>query len=435
MAEARITVSLLCQVLPLQPEEEAMEVMHPCCCGLDVHAKTVVACMIKHGKKQTRTFSTMTDDLLVLSDWLVSEGCTHVAIESTGVYWRPVFNILEGVLEVILVNARHVKGLPGRKTDVKDCEWLADLLRHGLLKASFIPPAHIRELRELVRYRQSLVKEQTAVANRIQKLIESGNIKLGQVVSDVLGVSGRAMLRALAAGETSAREMAQLARPNLKVKPPELSRSLEGRLTTTQRWVLGELLGRYQELEAALDRVNRQIREQVAVSPDPFVAEAVQLLDTIPGVGEQVAETIIAEIGVDMSRFPTSGHLASWAGMCPGNNESAGKRKSGKTNKGSPYLRAALVQAAWAASHTKGTFLSAQFRRLVRRMGKKKALVAVGHTILIIVYQVLSRRVSYRDLGGDYFDRRNVEVQRQRLIRRLESLGLRVSVEELGEAA
>jgi transposase len=377
----------------------------------------------------------MTDDLLVLSDWLVSEGCTHVAIESTGVYWRPVFNILEGVLEVILVNARHVKGLPGRKTDVKDCEWLADLLRHGLLKASFIPPAHIRELRELVRYRQSLVKEQTAVANRIQKLIESGNIKLGQVVSDVLGVSGRAMLRALAAGETSAEEMAQLARPNLKVKPPELRRSLEGRLTTTQRWVLGELLGRYQELEAALDRVNRQIREQVAVSPDPFLAEAVQLLDTIPGVGEQVAETVIAEIGVDMSRFPTSGHLASWAGMCPGNNESAGKRKSGKTNKGSPYLRAALVQAAWAASHTKGTYLSAQFRRLVRRMGKKKALVAVGHTILIIVYQVLSRRVSYRDLGGDYFDRRNVEVQRQRLIRRLESLGLRVRVEELGEAA
>jgi transposase len=377
----------------------------------------------------------MTDDLLVLSDWLVSEGCTHVAIESTGVYWRPVFNILEGVLEVILVNARHVKGLPGRKTDVKDCEWLADLLRHGLLKASFIPPAHIRELRELVRYRQSLVKEQTAVANRIQKLIESGNIKLGQVVSDVLGVSGRAMLRALAAGETSAEEMAQLARPNLKVKPPELRRSLEGRLTTTQRWVLGELLGRYQELEAALDRVNRQIREQVAVSPDPFLAEAVQLLDTIPGVGEQVAETVIAEIGVDMSRFPTSGHLASWAGMCPGNNESAGKRKSGKTNKGSLYLRAALVQAAWAASHTKGTYLSAQFRRLVRRMGKKKALVAVGHTILIIVYQVLSRRVSYQDLGGDYFDRRNVEVQRQRLIRRLESLGLRVSVEELGEAA
>jgi transposase len=412
-----------------------MEIIHPCCCGLDVHAKTVVACLIKHGKKQTRTFSTMTDDLLALSDWLVSERCTHVAIESTGVYWRPVFNILEGTLEVILVNARHVKGLPGRKTDVKDCEWLADLLRHGLLKASFIPPAHIRELRELVRYRQSVVKEQAAVANRIQKLIESANIKLGQVASDVLGASGRAMLQALVQGESDAQQLAELARGTLKGKRPELRRALQGHLTPTQRWVLGELLGRYQELAAALDRVNGQIRKEVAESPDPFVAEAVRLLDTIPGVGEQVAETIIAEIGVDMSRFPSAGHLASWAGMCPGNNESAGKRRSGKTRKGSPYLRAMLVQAAWAASHTKGTYLSAQFRRLVRRMGKKKALVAVGHSILVIVYHVLSRRVSYAELGGDYFDRRNVEAQRQRLIRRLESLGLKVTIEDLGEAA
>lgn len=412
-----------------------MEIIHPCCCGLDVHAKTVVACLIKHGKKQTRTFSTMTDDLLALSDWLVGEGCTQVAIESTGVYWRPVFNVLEGVLEVILVNARHVKGLPGRKTDVKDCEWLADLLRHGLLKASFIPPAHIRELRELVRYRQSVVKEQAAVANRLQKLIESANIKLGQVASDVLGASGRAMLRALAQGESDAQQLAELARGALKQKRPELRRALQGRLTPSQRWVLGELLGHYQELEAALERVNEQIRTEVAGNPDPFVAEAVQLLDTIPGVGEQVAHTIIAEIGVDMSCFPSAGHLASWAGMCPGNNESAGKRRSGKTRKGSPYLRAMLVQAAWAASHTKGTYLSAQFRRLVRRMGKKKALVAVGHTILVMVYHVLARRVSYEELGGDYFDRRNAQAQRQRLIRRLESLGLKVSVEELGQAA
>lgn len=329
-----------------------MEIIHPCCCGLDVHAKTVVACLIKHGKKQTRTFSTMTDDLLALSDWLVSEGCTHVSIESTGVYWRPVFNILEGVLEVILVNARHVKGLPGRKTDVKDCEWLADLLRHGLLKASFIPPAHIRELRELVRYRQSVVKEQAAVANRLQKLIESANIKLGQVASDVLGASGWAMLQALVQGESDAQQLAELARGALKQKRPELRRALQGHLTPTQRWVLGELLGHYQELEAALARVNEQIRKEVASSPDPFVAEAVQLLDTIPGVGERVAQTIIAEIGVDMSRFPSAGHRSSWAGMCPGNNESAGKRRSGKTRKGSPYLRAMLVQAAWAASHT-----------------------------------------------------------------------------------
>ena len=412
-----------------------MEVIHSCCGGLDVHAKTVVVCLIKLGKKETRTFSTMTDDLLALSDWLVEEECTHVAIESTGVYWKPVFNILEGVVEVILVNARHVKAVPGRKTDVKDCEWLADLLRHGLLIASFIPPAHIRELRELIRYRQSLVKEQTAVANRIQKLIESGNIKLGQVVSDVLGVSGRAMLRALAAGEANAGEMAQLAQPQLKAKAPELRRSLEGRLTPAQRWVLGELLARYEELAAALARVKEQIQREVAESPDPFVAEAVPLLETIPGVGEQSAETIIAEIGADMSRFPSAGHLASWAGMCPGNNESAGKRRSGKTNKGSPYLRTALVQMAWAASHSKGTYLAAQFHRLVRRMGQKKALIAVGHSILVIIYHVLSRRVGYQDLGEDYFDRHNTEVQRRRLIRRLESLGLKVTAQEIPQVA
>lgn len=219
-----------------------MEIIHPCCCGLDVHAKTVVACLIKHGKKQTRTFSTMTDDLLALLDWLLSEGCTHVAIESTGIYWRPVFNILEGSLEVILANARHVKALPGRKTDVKDCQWLADLLRHGLLKASFIPPAYIRELRELVRYRQSVVKEQAAVANRIQKLLESANIKLGQVASDVLGASGRAMLRALVQGESDAQQLAELARGVLKQKRPQLRRALQGHLTPTQCWVLGELL-------------------------------------------------------------------------------------------------------------------------------------------------------------------------------------------------
>ena len=412
-----------------------MEVLYACCWGMDVHAKMLVACLMKAGRKEVRIFSTMTEDLLRLLDWLTQAGCTHVAIESTGVYWRPVFNVLEGVLEVILVNARHVKGLPGRKTDVKDCEWLADLLRHGLLKASFIPPAHIRELRELVRYRQSVVKEQTAVANRLQKLIESANIKLGQVASNVLGASGQAMLRALVQGESDAQQLAELARGALKQKRPELRRALQGHLTPSQRWVLGELLGHYQELEAALERASEQIRKEVADNPDPFVAEAVQLLDTIPGVGERVAETIIAEIGVDMSRFPGAGHLASWAGMCPGNNESAGKRRNGKTRKGSPYLRAMLVQAAWAASHTKGTYLSAQFRRLVRRMGKKKALVAVGHSILVMVYHVLSRRVSYEELGGDYFDRRNADAQRQRLIRRLESLGLKVIVDELGQAA
>src|SRR5215210_8262824 len=320
-------------------KEETMEILHPCCCGLDVHAKTVVACLIKQGKRQTRTFSTMTDDLLTLSDWLRAEGCTHAAIESTGVYWKPVFNILEAAVKVILVNARDVKAVPGRKTDVRDCEWLADLLRHGLLRASFIPPPEIRELRELVRYRQTLIKEQVAVSNRVQKLVESGNIKLAQVASDALGLSGRAMLRALADGETEAAKLAEMARGRLRAKKAELRRALEGRLTPAQRFVLGELLGRYEALEAAITRASAQIAQEVARSSDPFVPEAMRLLQTIPGVGERLAETIIAEIGVEMGRFATDAHLASWAGMCPGNNESAGKRRSGKTTKGSVYLR------------------------------------------------------------------------------------------------
>jgi transposase len=412
-----------------------MEVIHRCCCGLDVHARTVVACLIKDGKKQTRTFSTMTDELLLLSDWLSSEGCTHVAIESTGVYWKPVFNLLEGVLEVVLVNARHVKAVPGRKTDVRDCEWLADLLRHGLLKASFIPPLEIRELRELTRYRQTLVREQASVANRVQRIIESGNIKLGQVASDVLGVSGRLMLRAVCEGETDGVKLAALARGKLKQKETELQRALSGRLSPAQRFVLRELLDRYDELEAALGRASEQIKQEVARCADPFVAEAVELLQTIPGVGERVAEVIVSEIGVEMRHFPSDGHLASWAGMSPGNNESAGKRRSGRTTKGNIYLRNALVQAAWAATHTKGTYLAAQYKRLVGRKGKNRALVAVGHSILVIIYHVLSRRESYSELGGDYFDKRNVEAQRKRLVRQLESLGLKVTLEEVPVAA
>jgi len=407
-----------------------MKIIYDICCGIDVHAKTVVVCLIKNGKKEIKTFSTMTEDLLELLDWLVKVDCRQVAIESTGVYWKPVFNILEGSLEVILVNAHDVKVVPGRKTDVRDCEWLADLLRHGLLKASFIPPLYIRELRELTRYRQSLVKEQTAVANRIQKVIESGNIKLGQVASDVLGVSGRAMLRDLAKGETDTEKLANLARHRLKQKKPQLQKALKGHLTDAQRWVLGEMLIRLDELEAAIVKVDERVRTEVRDCTNPFVQEAVKLLDTIPGIGEQIAEVIVSEIGVDMERFPTDGHLASWAGMCPGNNESAGKRKSGKTTKGNVYLRVALVQAAWAAAHTKDTYLSAQYKRLIRRMGKQKALVVVGHSILTIIYYVLLRKKNYQELGGDYFDRQSTQAQRIRLIHKLESLGLKVTVEE-----
>ncbi len=412
-----------------------MQVLYPCCCGIDIHAKTAVACLIKQGQRQTRTFSTMTDDLLRLCDWLTAEGCTHVAIESTGVYWKPVFNILEGPLSVILVNARDVKAVPGRKTDVRDCEWLADLLRHGLLKASFIPPLEIREVRELTRYRQTLVKEHTALANRIQKLIESANIKLGQVATDVLGASGRLMLRALADGETDTEVLVEMARSSLRTKKPELRRALTSRLTPAQRFVLNELLGRLAEIEAATGRVNEEIAREVAEGADPFVSEAVKLLQTIPGIGLRVAEVIVSEIGVDMTRFPTDAHLASWAGLCPGNNESAGKRRSTQTTKGSPYLRAALTQAAWAVAHTKQTYLAAQYHRLARRMGRKKALVAVAHSLLVIVYHVLARRADYRELGGDYFDRQQHQTQQQRLIKRLERMGLRVTVEALPSAA
>ena len=412
-----------------------MEVLHECCGGLDVHAKTVVACLIQQGRKVIRTFSTMTDELLQMADWLTSAGCTHVAIESTGVYWKPIFNILEGLLTVILVNARHIKAVPGRKTDVRDCEWLADLLRHGLLKASFIPPLEIRELRELTRYRQTVVTEHTAVANRLQKLLESANIKLGQVASDVLGLSGRLMLRALAEGEQDAAKLAEMAQGKLKSKKGELRRALEGRLTPVQRWVLTELLARLAELEAALTRVETRIGEEVKANPDPFVQEAMELLDSIPGVGERTAQTIIAEIGVDMSRFPSAKHLASWAGVCPGNNESAGKRKSGQTTKGNNALRTALVEAAWAATRTKGTYLRTKYHRLVKRMPKKKALVAVAHTMLVIVYHLLSRRVAYAELGSDYVDRQHVERQRRRLVERLKGLGVKVTIEEVAEAA
>ena len=407
-----------------------MEVLYESCAGLDVHARTVVACLIRRGRKTIRTFGTMTEDLLALLDWLKAEQCTNVAMESTGVYWKPVFNILEGSMEVMLVNARHVKAVKGRKTDVKDCAWLADLLRHGLLKPSFIPKPSIRALRELTRYRESLVREQTAISNRTQKLAESGNIKLGQVATRALGVSGRAILEQLARGETDTEKLAELALGRLKSKREQLQKAVVGRLTETQRWLLGELLARYGQVEAALARVQQRIDQQIRKDEDPFVPQAAELLDTIPGVGEAVAETIISEIGTEMKAFPSDSHLASWAGMCPGNDESAGKRRNTRINPANRYLKAALVEAAWAASHTKSTYLAAQYRRLVRHLGKKKALIAVGHSILVIVYHVLSRRTPYQELGGNYFERHNTEAQKNRLIRKLEALGLKVTVEK-----
>jgi transposase len=405
-----------------------MEVVFEICCGLDVHAKSVMACLNRRGRKEIRTFGTMTRQLLELRDWLVGGGCTDVAMEATGVYWKPVFNILEGAVDVTLVNARHVKAVKGRKTDVRDCEWLADLLRHGLLKASFIPPKEIRDLRELTRYRAGLVSELTALSNRIQKEAESGNIKLGQVASRAMGVSGREMLTQLSEGVTDVEVLSDLARGRLREKKEALREALEGRLTETQRWLLAELLRRFDEAEAALERVEERIDQEIQRAKEQPVKDAILLLDGIPGIGEATAEAIISEIGVDMTRFPTAGHLASWAGMCPGNDESAGKRRNTRTNPANRYLKGTMVEAAWAASHTKDTFLSALYRRLVRRMGKKKALVAVAHRMLVVVYHVLARRLPYKEIQVMPV-RPDSERQQRRLIKKLETLGLKVTVQ------
>jgi transposase len=408
-----------------------MDVIYPRCCGLDVHKRGVVACLVTPGPngvptKEVRAFTTMTDDLLALSDWLAAAGCTHVAMESTGVSWKPVYNLLEDGFAVLLVNARHVKAVPGRKTDAKDCEWLADLLRHGLLQASFVPDRPQRELRELTRYRTSLVRERTAAANRLQKTLEGANIKLAAVATDILGTSGREILAALVDGQTDAAELAQLARGRLREKLPELERALAGRVGSHQRFLIAQQLAHVDFLDASIEQVSAEVAERVR--PDE---EAIERLDAIPGVGRRVAEALVAEIGTDMGRFPSAHHLASWAGMCPGNHESAGKRQSGKTRKGSPWLRALLVQAAHAAARTKGTYLAAQYRRLAARRGTSRAAVAVGHTILVIVFHLLQRGTTYHDLGPRYFDERDRQQVERRLVHRLHDLGYRVTLEPL----
>jgi transposase len=374
-----------------------MNLLLDCCAGLDVHKKTVVACIRRVGTdgavtSQVRTFATVTTELLALSDWLDEQGVHDVAMESTGVYWKPVFNQLEGRFAVMLVNAQRLKNVPGRKTDVKDAEWIAQLLQYGLLSPSFIPPPEIRQLRDLTRQRTELIRDRAAVVNRIHKVLEDANIKLASVASDILGASGRAMLGAIVAGCEDPESLAELAKKQLRGKIPELKRALHGRITEHHRFLLKALLDQINSLEGLIARFDTRIGEAMA----PFAEAAARLRD-IPGVGAQTAQVIVAEIGTDMTVFPSAGHLASWAGVCPGNDQSAGKQRDGKTTKGSQWLRGVLVQAAWAASSSKETVFSACYRRWAKRLGRKKALVAVAHKLLVVVYHVLKKRTEYQE--------------------------------------
>jgi transposase len=404
-------------------------------CGLDVHQATVVACLLivsanGNVRKQMRTFGTTTRELLSMRTWLLSEGCTHIAMESTGVYWKPVFAILEGELEIVVANAQHVKKVPGRKSDVKDAEWLAELLCHGLLRPSFVPPKPIRELRDLTRYRRKLVESQTAERNRLLKLLETANIKLSSVVCDVFGVSGQLMLQALLKGEASPPEMAQLAKGRLRKRIADLEPALEGKLQPHHRFLLKLQLDRLQAVEEDLTTLEQHIQEKL----QPYAAQ-LALLQEIPGVDWTLAAVIIAELGVDMSVFQSVSQLASWAGVCPGTNESAGKRKSSRVPKGNLYLKTGLVEAANAASRAKGTYLRDKFYRLKARRGYKRATMAVAHKILVAIYHMLSQQVSYNDLGDLYLDKLNKNHLTRNLVHRLERLGYVVTLTPQQQAA
>lgn len=404
-----------------------MQVVYPHCCGLDVHKKTVTACAITPKGKEIQTFSTMTDDLIQMADWIKSHHCTHVAMESTGVYWKPIFNLLElEELHIMVVNAQHIKAVPGRKTDVKDAEWIADLLRHGLLQGSFIPKREQRELRELVRYRRSLIDERSREVSRIQKVLEGANIKLSSVATDILGVSGRAMIEAMIEGVEDSRKLAELAKARLKNKKGDLERALRGLIGPHQKLMLETQLKHIDFLDEQIANLDEEVKERML----PF-EEDLERLDTIPGVGRRTAEQLLAEIGTNVEeQFPSAAHLCSWAGMAPGNNESAGKRKSGRTRKGNKKLRATLVEAARSAARTKNTYLSAQYQRIASRRGANRAAVAVGHTILTIAYHLLTRKENYIELGADFYDQRRRDIVIKQAIKRLESLGIKVNIEQ-----
>jgi transposase len=407
-----------------------VDVVYARCCGVDIHTRGVVACVVVPGPggrplKEVRPFGTMTDEILALGDWLDGCGVTHVAMEATGVYWKPLWNLLEDRFTLLLVNARHVKAVPGRKTGVHDAEWLADLLRHGLLRPSFVPDRAQRELRELTRYRTALVRERAAEVNRLQKALEGANVKLAAVATDIMGKSGRDVLAALVGGEADAGQLAGLARGTLRKKIPLLERALAGRVGAHQRFLLARQLAHIDFLDQQIAEVGAEIAERMRPS-----AAALERLDAIPGVGQRLAEGLIAELGTDMSRFPSAAHLASWAGMCPGHDQSAGKRRSGRTRRGSPWLRSILVEAAHAAARTKDSYFFAQYRRLAARRGTKKAAVAVGHAILLVAYRLLQDPdARYADLGVRHFDQRDRRALQHRLVHRLEGLGYKVTLE------
>ncbi len=398
-------------------------------CGLDVHKKTVTACVRvpgPHGDRTqvVQTFGTVAVELLALRDWLAAHGVTHVAMESTGVYWKPVYAVLEADFTSLLVNAAHITQVPGRKTDVRDCEWIAQLLEHGLLRGSFVPPPPIRDLRDLTRYRRALLQDRTREANRLHKLLEEAGIKLASVASDILGASGRAMLGALIAGTTDPQVLAELARGTLRKKLPALRQALAGRFRPHHAFLASQLLAHLEYLDETIGSLSVEIEAALA----PF-AEAWARLQTIPGVGPRTADVLIAELGVNMAQFPTARHLASWAGLCPGNHESAGKHQSGRTRKGNRALRGALIQAALAATHSAHTSLAARYRRVLRHRGHKKAVVAVAHTLLTTAYYLLDRRTTYQELGADYFDGRQTERVKHRAIQALERQGYRVTLQ------
>jgi transposase len=400
------------------------------CAGLDVHQATVVATVRVPGSAEgrrvvTETFGTMTPDLIALREWLQAYGVTHVALESTGVYWRPVYYMLEDAFTLLLINMRHLSHVPGRKTDVQDSEWLAQLLEYGLLRSSFVPPPEIRELREVTRYRVQQVRDRAQEVNRLCKVLEDAGLKLTTVASDVLGASGRAMITALVEGTTDPHVLADLARGRLRKKLPDLRRALQGRFRPVHAFLLEQILAKIDFLDETLDRITDELDRRLV----PF-EPMLKVLDTIPGVDRIGAISIVAETGGDMARFPTAAHLCSWAALCPGQNESAGKRHTGKTRKGNRYLRATLIQASLGAMRTKGSALQARYHRVKRHRGHKKAIVAVAHQILEIAFYLMRDTVTYQELGADYFDRRHAERATRRHVKQLEALGYRVTIEK-----